>query len=116
MSKIWDEFLVLTNEQSIELFMESPKEEVSHNLYRNLLNLVLPDNVSKAKIAFLYEKDHRTSSWTYSHELGRLYLDNVFPGQVETKVLIILWPARMTWSGWSRLSKMDTMYFLLPVR
>jgi len=85
LAKIWDEFLVLTNDQSIELFMEPPKEEVSHNLYRNLLNLVLPDNASKAKIAFLYEMDHRTSSWTYSHELGRLYLDNVFPGQVETK-------------------------------
>ena len=85
LSKIWDEFLVLTNDQSIELFMEPPKKEVSHNLYRNLLNLVLPDNVNRAKIAFLYEKDHRTSSWTYSHELGRLYLDNVFPGQIETK-------------------------------
>lgn len=85
LSKIWDEFLVLTNDQSIELFMEPPKKEVSHNLYRNLLNLVLPDNANRAKIAFLYEKDHRTSSWTYSHELGRLYLDNVLPGQVETK-------------------------------
>lgn len=85
LAKIWDEFLVLTKEESIELLMEPPKEEVSHNLYRNLLNLVLPDNANKVKIAFLYEKDHRTSSWTYSHELGRLYLDNVFPGQVETK-------------------------------
>lgn len=85
LAKIWDEFLVLTKEQSIELLMEPPKDEVSHNLYRNLLNLVLPDNASKVKIAFLYEKSHRTSSWTYSHELGRLYLDNVFPGQVQTK-------------------------------
>lgn len=85
LSKIWDEFLVLTKEQSIELLMEPPKEEVSHNLYRNLLNLVLPDNANKVRIAFLYEKNHRTSSWTYSHELGRLYLENVFPGQVETK-------------------------------
>ena len=85
LTKVWDEFLVLTKEESIELLMDPPKEEVSHNLYRNLLNLVLPENVSKVKIAFLYEKDHRTSSWTYSHELGRLYLENVFPGQVETK-------------------------------
>lgn len=85
LAKVWDEFLVLTKEESIELLMDPPKEEVSHNLYRNLLNLVLPENVSKVKIAFLYEKDHRTSSWTYSHELGRLYLENVFPGQVETK-------------------------------
>ena len=84
LSKIWDEFVVLTKEQSIELRMEPPKEDVSPNLYKNLLNLILPDNPSKIKIAFLYEKSHRTSSWTYSHELGRLYLDNVLPGQVET--------------------------------
>ncbi|MFG6358007.1 MAG: BMP family ABC transporter substrate-binding protein [Acetatifactor sp.] len=85
LAKVWDEFLVLTKEESIELLMDPPKEEVSHNLYRNLLNLVMPENANKVRIAFLYEKDHRTSSWTYSHELGRLYLDNVFPGQVETK-------------------------------
>ncbi len=84
LSTIWDEFLVLTEEQSIELFMEPPKENASPNLYRNLLNLIHPDSPSPLKIAFFYEKSHKTSSWTYSHELGRLYLDNVFPGQVET--------------------------------
>ena len=85
LSNIWDEFLVLTEEQSIELSMEPSKKESSHSLYKNLLNLILPDNMNKVKIAFLYEKTHRASSWTYSHELGRLYLENVFPEQVETK-------------------------------
>jgi len=84
LAKVWDEFVVLTEEQSIELRMEPPKEDTSPNLYRNLLNLILPDNSGKIKIAFLYEKTHRTSGWTYSHELGRLYLENVFPGQIET--------------------------------
>lgn len=85
LSKIWEEFLVLTEEKSIELFMEPPEENTSSNLYKNLLNRILPDNANKLKIAFFYEKTHRTSSWTYSHELGRLYLENIFPGQVETK-------------------------------
>lgn len=85
LAKIWDEFLVLTEEQSIELSMEPPKESTSPLRHKNLLNLVIPNNSSKVKIAFLYEKTHRTSSWTYGHELGRLYLENVFPGQVETK-------------------------------
>lgn len=84
LSKVWDEFVVLTQEQSIELSMEPPKETSTLNPYKNLLNLILPDNSTKVRIAFMYEKTHRTSSWTYSHELGRLYLDNVFPGQVET--------------------------------
>lgn len=85
LAKIWDEFLVLTEEQSIELSMDPPKETTSPLRHKNLLNLIIPDNSNKVKIAFLYEKTHRTSSWTYSHELGRLYLENVFPGQVETK-------------------------------
>ena len=85
LSRIWDEFVVLTQEQSVELLMEPSKKDGSPNLYKNLLNLILPDNMNRIKIAFLYEKTHRTSSWTYSHELGRLYLENVFPGQVETK-------------------------------
>ncbi|MCH5271874.1 MAG: BMP family ABC transporter substrate-binding protein [Lachnospiraceae bacterium] len=84
LSKVWDEFLVLTEEQSIELSMEPPKKSDSASHYKNLLNLILPDNANKVKIAFLYEKTHRTSGWAYSHELGRLYLENVFPGQVET--------------------------------
>ena len=84
LARIWDEFVVLTQEQSVELLMEPPKEDGSRNLYKNLLNRILPDTSNKVKIAFLYEKTHRTSSWTYSHELGRLYLENVFPGQVET--------------------------------
>ena len=85
LSKVWDEFVVLTEEESIELSMEPPKKSDSSARHKNLLNLILPDNASKVKIAFFYEKTHRTSSWTYAHELGRLYLDNVFPGQVETE-------------------------------
>ena len=85
LSKVWDEFLVLTEEKAIELSMEPPKKSDASIRHKNLLNLILPDNLNKIKIAFFYEKTHRTSSWTYAHELGRLYLDNVFPGQVETE-------------------------------
>ena len=85
LAKVWDEFLVLTEEQAIELSMEPPKKSDAPIHHKNLLNLIMPDNSNKVKIAFLYEKTHRTSGWTYSHELGRLYLDNVLPGQVETK-------------------------------
>ena len=84
LAKVWDEFVVLTKDRTIELSMEPPKGSGTINRHKNLLNLILPDNASKVKIAFFYEKTHRTSSWTYSHELGRLYLENIFPGQVET--------------------------------
>ncbi len=84
LAKVWDEFVVLTEEKTIELSMEPSKKSDSPNPYKNLLNLILPENANRVKIAFFYEKTHRTSSWAYSHELGRLYLENVFPGQVET--------------------------------
>lgn len=86
LAKIWDEFLVLTEEKSIELLMDPPEDEASRSLYKNLLNLIIPDNSNHAKIAFFYEKTHRTSSWAYAHELGRLYLENALPGQIETTV------------------------------
>ncbi|MCH5281797.1 MAG: BMP family ABC transporter substrate-binding protein [Lachnospiraceae bacterium] len=86
LAKIWDEFLVLTEENSIELLMDPPEDEASRSLYKNLLNLIIPDNSNHAKIAFFYEKTHRTSSWAYAHELGRLYLENALPGQLETTV------------------------------
>lgn len=86
LSKVWDEFVVLTEEQTMELSMEPPKKSNVPPRHKNLLNLILPDNFNKVKIAFLYEKTHRTSGWTYSHELGRLYLENIFPGQIETTV------------------------------
>ena len=85
LNTIWDEFVVLTKEETIELSMEPSKEESSPTLYKNLLNLILPDNMNKVKIALFYEQNHKVSKWAYSHELGRLYLENVFPGQVETK-------------------------------
>ena len=85
LTTIWDEFVVLTKEETIELSMEPSKEEASPARYKNLLNLILPDNMNKVRIALFYEQNHKTSKWAYSHELGRLYLENVFPGQVETK-------------------------------
>ncbi|MCH5344564.1 MAG: BMP family ABC transporter substrate-binding protein [Acetatifactor sp.] len=84
LSTVWEEFLVLTEEQSVELSMEPSAKSDSPNRSKNLLTRILPDNPSKVKIAFLYEKTPQTSSWTYSHELGRLYLENTFPEQVET--------------------------------
>ncbi len=36
------------------------------------------------KIAFVYAKTPEKSGWAYSHELGRLHIDNVFKEQIET--------------------------------
>ena len=79
--EIWEEFLVLTEDQTVEVQMD-PSEQ-SGNLYKNILNFILP-GTQKPKIAFFYEKTTTDSSWSYSHELGRLYLETVFGDQIET--------------------------------
>ena len=38
----------------------------------------------KIKVGFVYARTIESSGWTYSHELGRRYLESVFPGRVET--------------------------------
>ncbi len=52
----------------------------------SLLGKILPTNPTpeSLKIAFLYRKDLETSSWAYSHELGRLHLEQAFGGKLKT--------------------------------
>ncbi|MGL4362563.1 MAG: BMP family ABC transporter substrate-binding protein [Cellulosilyticaceae bacterium] len=38
----------------------------------------------KLRIAFVYAKTPETSGWAYSHELGRLHIDNIFKEQINT--------------------------------
>lgn len=82
LAKIWGEFVALTEEQPMTLKMDPPKE--SQNLYKNILNFILPESDKPLAIAFFYEKTPNDSSWSYSHELGRLHLESVFGDQILT--------------------------------
>lgn len=44
----------------------------------------------KLKIGFAHATDNKTSSWTYSHELGRMHLQHVLRDSVETTSLFNL--------------------------
>ncbi|MCI9593083.1 MAG: BMP family ABC transporter substrate-binding protein [Lachnospiraceae bacterium] len=80
--KIWEE-LVLQGRGGKIALVEQPEEEkpVSKGLVGRLLS---GGETAPLKIAFIYEKTTEISSWSYSHELGRLYLEQVFPGEVIT--------------------------------
>ncbi len=43
-----------------------------------------PTTPEDIKIAFIYPKTTKTSSWSYSHELGRMHLEHVFEGRLKT--------------------------------
>lgn len=77
--KIKDEFVVSTDD-SVELLLDptdAPK--------KSLLDKILPDSTPKfLKVAFIHDRNGETSSWTYAHELGRAYVEQVLPEKVST--------------------------------
>lgn len=50
----------------------------------SVLSKLLPTGTRKLKVAFIYEKTLGSSSWTYSHELGRLHIEETFPEEITT--------------------------------
>lgn len=86
LDKIWPE-LTLKGKGGHATLVEQPEEVPQPSGLRKLLSpkedpLKLAKAVSKRQdgalgIAFIYEKTPETSSWTYGHELGRLYLAEV---------------------------------------
>lgn len=78
-TKSWEEFQLLQEEQGIELKMKPAQEK------KKLLNLkLLPLSSPKLKAAFIYERTPGTSDWTYAHELGRFHLEQTFSDELDT--------------------------------
>ena len=78
--KTWEEFELLQEEEDIELKMQPSHEKKPLPLLSKLLPLASP----KLKVAFIYEKTPGTSAWTYAHELGRLYVEQIFSDELTT--------------------------------
>ncbi|MCI8287145.1 MAG: BMP family ABC transporter substrate-binding protein [Lachnospiraceae bacterium] len=78
MSKSWEEFELLQEDEEIELKMKPSNEK------KPLFSILLPLSSPKLKAAFIYEKTPGTSAWAYAHELGRLYLEQTFPEELST--------------------------------
>lgn len=75
-SSNYSEFELMST-QKVDLRMTaSPKKTFT-------LSKLLPSD-KKLKVAFIYEKTPVSSSWTYSHELGRLHVEETFPDDVKT--------------------------------
>lgn len=59
--------------------VDTPKRR---NMFSSLSELM--GTKKQLKIAFVYAKSPEKSGWAYSHELGRLHIDNVFNEQIKT--------------------------------
>jgi len=107
LQKMWDELLLMAQGSKIELVEQpvqksgqkaaqkpgprlSPKPGqvvVPESVPAKLFNWLMPSTAIEPemlKLGFIYPKTAETSSWTYSHELGRLYLGQRFDGRLRT--------------------------------
>ena len=86
LQKMWEEVQLASSGSQVELVQDPEEvEETSHK--PSLLNWLLPAGTIEPemlKIAFIYTKTADTSSWTYAHELGRMYLEEAFKGKIKT--------------------------------
>ena len=79
--KSWEEFKLLTTEESLELQMDPNTEGESK---KNIFARLIPVSTPKLHVAFIHEKTVETSGWTYAHELGRMHLQQAFEDQIST--------------------------------
>ncbi len=82
-AKGWDEFLAGQEDHAVALSMQP------EGVRKNKLTKLIATTTTAAKVwdvAFIYEKTPETSAWTYSHELGRLHLQQKFPDKIRTHV------------------------------
>ncbi len=49
-----------------------------------LTRLTMRPRTDRIRVGFAYANDNRTSSWAYSHELGRMHVESVLQDQVQT--------------------------------
>ena len=76
--KIWDEFKVRAQNESVVLLMEPTAAEEATGF---LASLRAPKRLNAA---FLYNRSPSESGWTYWHEMGRCHVDATLEGRVTT--------------------------------
>ncbi len=76
------EFRTQRQDHSMKLMLE-PSGKASVPIIKRIP--FLSGTNRKLKVGFIYGKTPETSAWTYSHELGRLHIEQVFGEQIQTR-------------------------------
>lgn len=84
LNKIWDELLLASRGSKIALVEQPEAMEQGPMKLRDWFLPFANAGAETLKIAFIHAKTAETSSWTYGHELGRMYLEQAFDGKVKT--------------------------------
>ena len=80
LSKLWSEFTVLETPAEETLVLDKT-ESGDAGLISRFLGTSGPKNLT---VAFVHDRDASQSGWTYSHELGRAHLEEVFGSKIRT--------------------------------
>lgn len=77
--------LELLKRDDIVDIQTAPEENSQGGVLSTITTFIRP--AKKLKVAFAYARTIETSGWTYTHELGRRYLEQVMGDQVETSYI-----------------------------
>ncbi len=76
-SGLWEDMVTLSQEEPVQVATE-PEPEVKHSL----LSILLPSNPDHLNVAFVHQRDIKTSAWITGHEQGAHYLKKVMGDKV----------------------------------
>lgn len=77
-SRIWNEFLMYDNEEQATMVLHPTEESQKLSLTK-----LFPVGTPVLKVAFIHDRSVQNSAWTYSHELGRKYIQDVFGDKID---------------------------------
>ncbi|MBQ6105932.1 MAG: BMP family ABC transporter substrate-binding protein [Lachnospiraceae bacterium] len=76
-SRVWSEFKIYGRDRQAAISL-NPVEDPKKHVFTNLI----PQK--QHSVAWIHEKDTSVSAWTYSHELGREHVEDVFGNRIRT--------------------------------
>ncbi len=85
--KIWNELVLQKEEDQIDILMDPSDDK--DNAGKKLLHYLLPWRDKQYKVVFAYDKEPGASDWIYTHELGRLYVEERFGDELMTDKVVI---------------------------
>lgn len=80
LDRIWQELLLLNQKPEQALVLE-PSGDPENNPFARFFKLT---SSKQLKVAFIHDRPVESSGWTYSHELGRTHLEQVFGDKIKT--------------------------------
>ncbi len=88
LKKIWEEIEISQSDEEPEEKLAMKLDPTPDTKKKGFAQILTGSSESQTvtKIAFIYNKNKEDSRWTYAHELGRLYVEDVFRDRIRTSV------------------------------